>query len=114
MKTDAPWFIHGVAFDISDLKRVEEELQEERNFVSAILDQLQVSTSGHAHGSAARNLRSIIEEAIYGFAPDLVSLTILGLEDELASGFVTLDSLLNHATAVPVMAAPGPGADGAN
>ena len=33
-----PWFIHGVAFDISDLKRVEEELQEERNFVSAILD----------------------------------------------------------------------------
>jgi PAS domain S-box-containing protein len=33
-----PWFIHGVAFDISDLKRVQEELQEERNFVSAILD----------------------------------------------------------------------------
>jgi PAS domain S-box-containing protein len=33
-----PWCIHGVAFDISDLKRVEEELQEERNFVSAILD----------------------------------------------------------------------------
>jgi len=33
-----PWFIHGVAFDISDLKRAEEELQEERNFVSTILD----------------------------------------------------------------------------
>jgi PAS domain S-box-containing protein len=33
-----PWFIHIVAFDISDLKRVEEQLQEERNFVSAILD----------------------------------------------------------------------------
>jgi PAS domain S-box-containing protein len=33
-----PWFIHGVAFDISDIKRIEEELQEERNFVSAILD----------------------------------------------------------------------------
>ena len=33
-----PWFIHGVAFDISDLKRIEEELQEERNFVSTILD----------------------------------------------------------------------------
>src|SRR5271166_1317460 len=29
-----PWFIHGVAFDISDIKRIEEELQEERNFVS--------------------------------------------------------------------------------
>ena len=33
-----PWFIHGVAFDISDLKRIEEERQEERNFISAILD----------------------------------------------------------------------------
>jgi PAS domain S-box-containing protein len=33
-----PWFIHGVAFDISDLKRIEEERQEERNFISTILD----------------------------------------------------------------------------
>ena len=33
-----PWFIHGVAFDISDIKHIEEELQEERNFVSTILD----------------------------------------------------------------------------
>jgi len=33
-----PWFIHGVAFDVSDMKRIEEELQKERNFVSTILD----------------------------------------------------------------------------
>ena len=33
-----PWFIQGIAFDITDLKRAEEELQEERNVVSAILD----------------------------------------------------------------------------
>src|ERR1700727_3501587 len=33
-----PWFIHGVAFDISDLKRSETALQDERNVVSAILD----------------------------------------------------------------------------
>ena len=33
-----PWFIHGVGFDISDLKRTEEALQEERNVVTAILD----------------------------------------------------------------------------
>ncbi len=33
-----PWFIHGVGFDITDLKRTEEELQNERNVVSAILD----------------------------------------------------------------------------
>jgi len=33
-----PWFIHGVAFDISDLKVTERALQQERNVVSAILD----------------------------------------------------------------------------
>lgn len=33
-----PWFIHGVAFDITELKRTEQTLQEERNLVSAILD----------------------------------------------------------------------------
>ncbi|WP_433984681.1 PAS domain S-box protein [Tunturiibacter empetritectus] len=33
-----PWFIHGVAFDISDLKHTEEALHQERNVVSAILD----------------------------------------------------------------------------
>ncbi len=33
-----PWFIHGVGFDITDLKKTEEALQEERNVVSAILD----------------------------------------------------------------------------
>src|SRR5580698_4785718 len=33
-----PWFIHGVAFDISELKRTEAELQEERDVLSAILE----------------------------------------------------------------------------
>lgn len=33
-----PWFIHGVAFDITDLKSAEEALQEERNLLSALLD----------------------------------------------------------------------------
>jgi PAS domain S-box-containing protein len=33
-----PWFIHGVGFDVTDLKRAEEELQEERNFVAAVLE----------------------------------------------------------------------------
>jgi PAS domain S-box-containing protein len=33
-----PSFIHGVAFDITDLKRTEEQLQDERNVASAILD----------------------------------------------------------------------------
>ena len=33
-----PWFIHGVAFDISDLKETEQALKQERNFVSGILE----------------------------------------------------------------------------
>ena len=37
-KNGRPWFIHGVGFDITDLKRTEEALQQERNVVSAILD----------------------------------------------------------------------------
>ncbi|GAC1428239.1 MAG: hypothetical protein NVS1B11_07650 [Terriglobales bacterium] len=32
-----PWFIHGVGFDITELKRTEKALQDERNVVSAIL-----------------------------------------------------------------------------
>ena len=76
--------------------------------------QLQLRTYGHAHGSAAKNLRSIVEEGIYDLAPDLASLTILGLEDEDASGFVSLESLLKHPTAVHVSATPGLGVDGAN
>jgi len=33
-----PWFIHGVGFDITDLKSAEEALHEERNFAAAVLD----------------------------------------------------------------------------
>ncbi len=76
--------------------------------------ELQLHTSGHTHGSAAKNLRSIVEEGVYDLAPDLASLTILGLEDEGASGFVPLESLLNHSTAAHVLAPRGLGVDGAN
>lgn len=33
-----PWLIHGVGFDITDLKRTEQTLKNERNVVAAILD----------------------------------------------------------------------------
>ena len=36
-KNGRPWFIHGIGFDITELKKIEEELQQERNVVSAIL-----------------------------------------------------------------------------
>lgn len=34
----SPWFIHGVAFDITELKQTEAALKDERNVASAILD----------------------------------------------------------------------------
>jgi PAS domain S-box-containing protein len=37
-KDGRPWFIHGVGFDITELKQTEEALQQERNVVTAILD----------------------------------------------------------------------------
>jgi PAS domain S-box-containing protein len=33
-----PWFIHGVAFDITEWKQTQDELREERNVLSTILD----------------------------------------------------------------------------
>src|SRR6202020_32898 len=39
-KNGRPWFIHGIGFDITELKRTEEALQEERNVASAILDSI--------------------------------------------------------------------------
>ena len=44
-----------------------------------------------------KDLRSIVQGGIYDLAPDVTSLTILGLEEE--AGFVPLESLLKHAPA---------------
>jgi hypothetical protein len=76
--------------------------------------QIRLHTSGHVHGSAAKNLRSIVEAEVYDMAPDLASLTLLGLEDEPTSGFVSLESLLKHSPPTRVLAAQGAGAGGAD
>jgi hypothetical protein len=57
--------------------------------------QLRLHTSGHPRGSTIKDLRPIVEGAIYDLAPDLTSLTILAPEDKSSSGFVPLESLLN-------------------
>ena len=61
--------------------------------------QVRLHTSGHAHGSTTKNLRSIVEEGIYDLAPDLTSLTILGTGRRASSGFVPLESLLKYPAA---------------
>jgi Fe-S cluster biogenesis protein NfuA len=55
---------------------------------------LRLSVSGHSCGSTANSLKSMVEEAIYEAAPDVVSIGIEGLEDKPSGGFVSLDKLL--------------------
>ena len=61
--------------------------------------QLRLQISGHTRGSTIKDLRSIVEGAIYDLAPDLLSLTILAPAEESSSGFVPLQSLLQHSAA---------------
>jgi Fe-S cluster biogenesis protein NfuA len=65
--------------------------------------QVKVTTSGHSCGSSTKDIRAIVEDGVYEFAPDVVSLEILGLEEPSSTGFVALESLLGHGLA---MAAP--------
>ena len=58
--------------------------------------ELKFHISGHACGSTSKTVKALLEECVYEVAPDLVSLRILGPDDELSSGFVSLDSLLKH------------------
>ena len=62
--------------------------------------QLRLHTSGHPRGSTIKDLRAVVEGAVYDLAPDLLSLTILAPEEESSSGFVPLQSLLKHSMAV--------------
>ena len=62
--------------------------------------QLRVHTSGHSRGSTIKDLRAIVEGAVYDLAPDVTSLTILAPDEESSSGFVPLQSLLKHSMAV--------------
>lgn len=60
---------------------------------------LRVQTGEHTCGSTARTAQAALEEAIYDAAPDIVALSIEGLEGRPASGFVALDSLTGGAQA---------------
>jgi Fe-S cluster biogenesis protein NfuA len=58
--------------------------------------QVRLATSGHSCGSSTKDLRSIVEDGMFEFAPDVTSLEILGLEEPTPVGFVTLESLLGQ------------------
>lgn len=55
---------------------------------------VRLATAGHSCGSSTHEMRALVEEGIYEFAPDLTSLHLEGLDEPAAAGFVALDSLL--------------------
>ena len=61
---------------------------------------IRLAQSEHSCGSSAKELRAIAENEIYGSAPDVVALEIVGMEEPAPSGFVAIDQLLGHSLAV--------------
>ena len=57
---------------------------------------VRLTTSGHSCGSSAGDIRSIVEDGMYEFAPDVTSLELAGLEETALAGFVPLESLLGQ------------------
>lgn len=58
--------------------------------------QVRLATSAHSCGSSTKDLRSIVGDGMYEFAPDVTSLEILGLEEPAPVGFVSVESLLGQ------------------
>ncbi len=65
--------------------------------VSEGVARVRLTRTGHSCGSSARDLRAMVEDGVYEFAPDVTSLEIEGLEEPSATGFVKLESLLGRA-----------------
>jgi Fe-S cluster biogenesis protein NfuA len=64
---------------------------------------LHLQVIGHACGSTAKTLKSMVEEALYEAAPDMNALSIEGLEEEAGSaGFVPLGKLGGAIANAPV------------
>ena len=57
---------------------------------------LRVETGSHTCGSTAKTVQATLEGAMYDAAPDLTSLSIEGLEEKPASGFVALGKLMGN------------------
>ena len=66
---------------------------------------IRVTPGAHACGSTVEALRATVEDAIYESAPDIVSLSLEGLDGQPANGFVSLDKLTGHR---PVASSPHP------
>jgi len=66
---------------------------------------IRLAIASHSCGSSTKDIRTIVEDAVYEFAPDITTLTLLGLDEPAPTGFVSLESLLGQqiAAAVPAL-----------
>ena len=55
---------------------------------------VQLAKGGHSCGSSTHELRAMVENGIYEWAPDVASLEILGLDEPTSTGFVALETLV--------------------
>jgi len=55
---------------------------------------LRLSVNGHACGSTANTLKSLVEDAVYDAAPEIDAVVIEGLEEKPNEGFVSIEQLL--------------------
>ncbi len=61
--------------------------------------QIQLTSTSHSCSSSARDLRAIVEDTVYEYAPDVASLEVLGLEEPSPVGFVSVETLLGQSLA---------------
>jgi Fe-S cluster biogenesis protein NfuA len=62
---------------------------------------IRVTPGAHTCGSTTKALQGSVEDAIYEAAPDIVSLTIEGLDGPPANSFVSLETLAGPAQVSP-------------
>jgi Fe-S cluster biogenesis protein NfuA len=74
---------------------------------------VRLATSGHTCGSSTGDLRSLVEDGIFEYAPDVTSVEISGLEEPAASGFVSIETLLGHGLSAVPSNVPSPAPDDA-
>jgi Fe-S cluster biogenesis protein NfuA len=58
--------------------------------------QVRLTSTGHSCGSSSKDLRAVVEDGMYEFAPDVTAVEVLGLDEPSAPGFVALESLMGH------------------
>ena len=64
---------------------------------------LHLTLTGHSCGSTGKTLQKLVEDAMYEAAPDMQGLSMTGLDEVPASGFVPLEKLGGIIAAAPVM-----------